>query len=76
MAEKGLRASDLRAKTDAELRILLEERAQELMNLRFQRASARLEKPARFRQLKRERARILTVLAQRRRGLREERNAK
>lgn len=66
MAEiKALKASDLRPKTDDELRVMLNERSQELMNLRFQRAVARLEKPARFQVLKRERARILTVLRER-----------
>lgn len=60
--DTGTRTSDLRGKTEMELGVMIRERCQELMNLRFQRATARLEKPAHFRALKRERARILTVL--------------
>ena len=56
------KASDLRNKTAKELEVMLEEKNQELMNIRFRRAVARLEKPAHFRNLKKERARILTVL--------------
>jgi len=63
--EKALKTADLRRKTVDELMLMLDERSQELMNLRFQRAVARLEKPARFNALKRERARILTVLRER-----------
>lgn len=62
---QGIKAIELKKKTDEELHVMLLERSQELMNLRFQRATARLEKPARFRALKRERARILTVLSER-----------
>ena len=57
-----LRSSDLRLKSRKELEILRDERSQELMNLRFQRAVARLEKPHRIAQLRRERARILTIM--------------
>ncbi len=57
-----VKATDLRGKTKKELQIMLDEKEQELMNLRFQRAVARLEKPARFRSLKKDKARILTVL--------------
>jgi large subunit ribosomal protein L29 len=57
-----IKASDLRQKTKKELQVMLEERSQELMNLRFQKAVARLEKPSRISALKRERARILTVM--------------
>lgn len=65
MAEK-IKAADLRNKNDKELRIMLEDRDQELMNLRFSRAVARLEKPARMKQLKRERARIHTIMTEKR----------
>jgi large subunit ribosomal protein L29 len=57
-----IKASDLRQKTKKELQVMLEERNQELMNLRFQKAVARLEKPSRISALRRERARILTVM--------------
>lgn len=66
MAEtKVEKASDFRGKTEDELKMELEKRSQELMNLRFQSAVARLEKPGRFQALKKERARILTVLNER-----------
>ncbi|MEK8022321.1 MAG: 50S ribosomal protein L29 [Candidatus Hydrogenedentota bacterium] len=57
-----IKTSDLRAKTRKELEIMRDDKSQELMNLRFQRAVARLEKPHRIAQLRRERARVLTVL--------------
>lgn len=60
-AEK-VKASDLRQKTKKELQVMLEEKSQELMNLRFQKAVARLEKPSRIAALRHERARILTVM--------------
>lgn len=62
MAGTKLKAADLRGKTAKELELMIVERDQELMNLRFQRAVARLEKPAHMRALKREKARILTVM--------------
>jgi len=62
MASDKLKAVDLKGKSEKELAILLEERNQELMNLRFQAAVARLEKPSRIKTLKRDRARILTVI--------------
>ena len=43
------------------------ETRQELFNLRLQKASARLEKPARLRTLRRDIARVETALTQRRR---------
>lgn len=62
MATTKLKAADLRSKNPKELRLMLAEREQELMNLRFQRAVARLERPSRMQQLRREKARILTVM--------------
>ena len=63
---KKNKASDLRNKTKKELEVMLEEKNQELMNIRFKRAVARLEKPAHFRNLKKDRARIMTVLREKR----------
>lgn len=57
-----LKTADLRLKSRRELELMRDERSQELMNLRFQRAVARLEKPHRIARLRRERARILTIL--------------
>lgn len=63
---KRNKAADLRHKTTKELEVMLAEKDQELMNLRFKRAVAQLEKPAHFRNLKKDRARILTVLREKR----------
>jgi large subunit ribosomal protein L29 len=60
-----LKARELRDMTDDELQVKLEERRQELFNLRFQSATGALENPARLRLAKREIARILTVRSER-----------
>ena len=59
-----MKASDLRAKTADELRTELESLKKEQFNLRFQRASGELENTARMRTIRREIARIKTVLGQ------------
>ena len=64
---KGMKASDIRARTEDELNDQLETMGQELFNLRFQRASGQLENTARVRQVRRDIARIKTVLGERRR---------
>ena len=51
--------------SDDELQQKLEERRQELFNLRFQSATGALENPARLKLAKREIARILTVRSER-----------
>ncbi|RMG85645.1 MAG: 50S ribosomal protein L29 [Candidatus Dadabacteria bacterium] len=62
-------AKELRELTDAELEAREQELRQELFNLRFQHALRQLENTARIRQVKREIARILTVLRERRGAL-------
>jgi large subunit ribosomal protein L29 len=57
-------ASDIRAKTADELKDQLLGLKKEQFNLRFQRATQQLEKPARVRQVRREIARIKTILAE------------
>ena len=57
-------ASDFRAKTADELKDQLLSLKKEQFNLRFQRATQQLEKPARVREVHREIARIKTVLAE------------
>jgi large subunit ribosomal protein L29 len=59
------KAPDLRPKTDDELSTELETLGKELFNLRFQRASGQLENTARFRDARRDIARIKTILGQR-----------
>jgi large subunit ribosomal protein L29 len=65
---KAVRASDLRTRTPDELNDQLETLGKETFNLRFQRASGQLENTSRFRQVRREIARIKTVLGARGRG--------
>lgn len=61
-----MKASDLRTKTDDELRDQLLQLRKEAFNLRFQQASGQLENTARRRDVRRDIARLKTILAQRR----------
>ena len=63
-----MKASDVRAKTDDELNASLEQLAKERFNLRFQKASGQLENTTRSRQVRRDMARIKTILAERARA--------
>jgi large subunit ribosomal protein L29 len=58
-------ASELRPKTSDELKTQLADLRKEQFNLRFQRASGQLENTARVRQVRREIARIMTILGER-----------
>jgi len=60
-----MKATDVRAKTDDELKTELETLGKEAFNLRFQRASGQLENTSRVRQVRRDIARIRTVLGER-----------
>ena len=59
-----VKASELRAKTPDELRTQLVDLKKEAYNLRFQGASGELENPARMRLVRREIARVSTVLTE------------
>jgi large subunit ribosomal protein L29 len=63
-----MKPADIRAKTTDELDDDLERMAKEMFNLRFQRANGQLENTARVRQVRRDIARIKTILAERRRA--------
>jgi large subunit ribosomal protein L29 len=60
-----MKAGDVRAKTDDELKSELDQLGKEVFNLRFQKASGQLENTARVRQVRRDIARIKTVLGER-----------
>jgi large subunit ribosomal protein L29 len=60
-----MKAGDVRAKTDDELTGELDKLGKEAFNLRFQRASGQLENTSRVRHVRRDIARIKTVLGQR-----------
>jgi len=62
---KAMKPGDLRARTPDELTEQLETLGREIFNLRFQRASGQLENTARVRQVRRDIARIKTVLGER-----------
>ena len=59
-----MKASDVRSKTADELKDQLVDLKKEQFNLRFQRATQQLEKPARVREVRLDIARIKTVLGQ------------
>ena len=59
-----MKAEDLRAKTVDELNDELNGLAKEAFNLRFQKASGQLENTARVRAVRRDMARVKTVLNQ------------
>ena len=63
-----MKASELRGRDPAGLRTELMQLKKEQFNLRFQRATGQLENTARFRQVRRDIARIKTVLGQMERG--------
>ena len=63
-----MKASDVRAKTDDELKSELDQLRKERFNLRFQKASGQLENTARVRQVRRDIARITTILGERARA--------
>ena len=59
-----MKAEELRARTPDQLKEQLLELKKEQFNLRFQRATGQLENTARVRQVRRDIARIKTVLGQ------------
>ncbi|KZM48646.1 50S ribosomal protein L29 [Labrenzia sp. OB1] len=61
-----MKASDVRAKTLDELRSELEVLKKEQFNLRFQKATGQLENTARVRQIRRDVARIQTIMRDKR----------
>ena len=63
-----MKPSDLRARTVDELTEEVDTLGREIFNLRFQRASGQLENTARVREVRRDIARIKTILAERRRA--------
>jgi len=63
-----MQASELREKTAQELDTLLMELLEEQFNLRMQQGSGQLGPPSRFKQVRRDIARIKTVLNEQRMG--------
>jgi large subunit ribosomal protein L29 len=65
----GLTASELRTNTEDELGSKLAEAKEELFNLRFQGATGQLENHGRLRAVRKEIARIYTVMRERELGI-------
>ncbi|KZD01113.1 50S ribosomal protein L29 [Oceanibaculum pacificum] len=63
-----MKSSDIRAKSEDELKQQLVDLRKEAFNLRFQKASGQLENTARVRQVRRTIAQIKTILQQRQVG--------
>ncbi|HEX4114192.1 MAG TPA: 50S ribosomal protein L29 [Stellaceae bacterium] len=63
-----MKVGDVRAKTEDELKTELEKLGKETFNLRFQRASGQLENTDRMRAVRRDIARIRTILSERARA--------
>jgi large subunit ribosomal protein L29 len=60
-----MKAADVRTKTDDELKDQLTDLRKESFNLRFQAASGQLEKTSQMRHVRRDIARIKTILGER-----------
>ena len=60
----GVSAGELRELTDDELTVKLRESKEELFNLRFQHAINQLENPGRIEAVKKDIARVMTILAE------------
>ena len=68
MASKNIvKAADVRTKTDKELETRLSELRKEQFNLRFQRATGQLANTARVGHIRKEIAKITTVIGERKR---------
>jgi large subunit ribosomal protein L29 len=63
-----VKSADVRAKSDDELKEQLMDLRKEAFNLRFQATSGQLENTARVRQVRRDIARVKTVLTERNRA--------
>ena len=72
MADKKLQAADLRGLTGAELNEQVSALKEELFNLRFQSATGQLQSTARLREVRKDIARIYTVLQERSLGIIED----
>ena len=66
-------ASELRELTAEELVLRLKEAKEELFNLRFQNVTGQLDNPHRLREVRKDIARVLTVMHQRERATERER---
>ena len=68
MAKNTVKSADVRLKTDKELETRLAELRKEQFNLRFQKATGQLANTARVTHVRKEIAKILTIVGERRRS--------
>lgn len=61
-----MKAADLRAKSDEDLEKELNELSREAFNLRMQRGTGQLSRPSQFRAVRRDIARVKTIISERR----------
>ncbi len=64
-----MKIEDLRKLTTEELQEKIKESKEELFNLRFQQATGTLEKPVRLRELRKDVARMKTIIREREKGI-------
>jgi len=64
----SVKLQELRDKTEADLRLREKELSDQLFALRLQKVTGQLEKPSKVRDAKRELARVLTVLGEKKAG--------
>lgn len=62
-----MKPNEIREMSSNEMQLKLRELKEELFNLRFQKATGHLENPMRIREVKRDYARIMTILCERER---------
>lgn len=65
----AMKATELRKMNEQDLRKELVELRREQFNLRMQRATGQLGTPARFKEVRRDIARIMTVITEQKRGV-------
>jgi large subunit ribosomal protein L29 len=75
MAGNGMKAHELDEMNDTDLEARLREAKEELFNLRFQAATGQLESHGRLRTVKKDIARIYTVVRERELGIRSDPDA-
>lgn len=73
---KGLKAKELREKSLTELHNLLAEKRAELRELKFRHSYEQIDNPIRIRTLRRDIARILTVINEKQREIKEKKKSK
>ncbi len=62
-----MKAQELRAKSDEELANELDELSREAFNLRMQQGTGQLSRPSQFKAVRRDIARVMTIINERRR---------